>query len=45
VKGKAVPDWYVLDKRKLAVRCRKCKKEKLYLLQSQFAALVKRDTL
>src|SRR5438128_1156557 len=44
VKGKLVPDWYLVDKDKLTVRCRKCKKEKSNLLKSRFAELVKRDT-
>jgi hypothetical protein len=45
VRGKPVPDWYVLDKEKLTVRCRKCRKEQLYLMKARFAELVKRDKL
>jgi hypothetical protein len=45
VNGKRVPDWYVLDKEKMIVRCRKCKKEQLNLMKSQFAKLVRLDTL
>jgi hypothetical protein len=45
VKGKRVPEWYVLDKEKMIVRCRRCKKEQSNLFKSQFAELVKRDIL
>jgi hypothetical protein len=37
-KRKKVPDWYmVADIEKLRIRCKKCKRERLYLIKARFA--------
>ena len=46
VKGKRVPDWYVVDnKEKLIVRCKKCKKEQLNSVKMRFAELLEQDKI
>jgi hypothetical protein len=40
-KGKRAPKWFIVaNKEKLIVRCKKCKKEKLDLIKSEFAKIV-----
>jgi hypothetical protein len=39
IKGKLVPDWWVVaNKEKLTVRGKKCKRDRLYLIKAKFVA-------
>lgn len=42
VKGKRVPDWFVVaNKEKPTIRCKKCKRDRLNLIKVKFAKLLR----
>jgi predicted nucleic-acid-binding Zn-ribbon protein len=44
VNGKLVPDWWVVaNNEKLTVRCKKCKRDRLYLIEAKFVRLLTKN--